>query len=216
MKIDFKILAAVTAILASGTVAFLTSHVQGKEPRFSQLTLEQLDDQQRPLGEKILKISSVGLGGPYNPMLRSPVMAQRMYDLLDYLRWHTSVPVKLNEFAILIQARLWRSQVEWLAHYPLALKAGLSDAVAADLKANRRPAAMQPDEAVVYDFCTELSQKHEVSDETFDRARKLLGDQGVVDLVAVSGTYVAIAMMLSAAEQGVPAGKEPPFKPGEP
>ena len=106
----------------------MTSRVQGKEPRFAQLTLEQLDDQQRPLGEKILKISSVGLGGPYNPMLRSPVMAQRMYDLLDYLRWHTSVPVKLNEFAILIQARLWRSQVEWLAHYPLALKAGLSDA----------------------------------------------------------------------------------------
>ncbi|MFZ0206870.1 MAG: carboxymuconolactone decarboxylase family protein [Roseiarcus sp.] len=212
----FKLLFAVTAILASGTVAFLTSRVHGKEPRFAQLTLEQLDDQQRPLGEKILKISSVGLGGPYNPMLRSPVMAQRMYDLLDYLRWHTSVPVKLNEFAILIQARLWRSQVEWLAHYPLALKAGLSDAVAADLKANRRPATMQPDEAVVYDFCTELSERHEVSDETFDRARKLLGDQGVVDLVAVSGTYVAIAMMLSAAEQGVPPGKEPPFKPGEP
>jgi 4-carboxymuconolactone decarboxylase len=216
MKTHVKVMAAVTAMLASGFVGFLTSHVHGKEPRFAQLTLEQLDDQQRPLGEKILKISSVGLGGPYNPMLRSPVMAQRMYDLLDYLRWHTSVPTKLNEFAILIQARLWRSQVEWLAHYPLALKAGLSDAVAADLKANRRPATMQPDEVVVYDFCTELSQRRDVSDETFDRARKLLGDQGVVDLVAVSGTYVAIAMMLSAAEEGVPPGKEPPFKPGEP
>ena len=216
MKTHVKVMAAVTVMLAGGIVGFLTSQVHGKEPRFAQLTLEQLDDQQRPLGEKILKVSSVGLGGPYNPMLRSPVMAQRMYDLLDYLRWHTSVPTKLNEFAILIQARLWRSQVEWLAHYPLALKAGLSDAVAADLKANRRPATMQPDEAVVYDFCTELSQRREVSDENFDRARKLLGDQGVVDLVAVSGTYVAIAMMLSAAEEGVPPGKEPPFKPGEP
>lgn len=216
MKTPSKTLAA-AAIAVSGIGAFLaTSHVQGKEPRFPQLTLEQLNDQQRPLGEKIMKISSVGLAGPYNPMLRSPVMAQRMYDLLDYLRWHTSVPAKLNEFAILIQARLWRSQVEWFAHYPLALKAGLSQQVAADLKANRRPQAMQPDEAVVYDFCMELSQKREVSDENFDRARKLLGDQGVVDLIAVSGTYVAVAMMLSAAEEGVPPGKEPPFKPGEP
>ena len=101
-----------------------------------------------------------------------------------------------------------------LDHFGLAVT-GI-DAIAADLKANRRPATMQPDEAVVYDFCTELSQQREVSDETFDRARKLLGDQGVVDLVAVSGTYVAIAMMLSAAEEGVPPGKEPPFKPGEP
>lgn len=209
------VLVSVAAVAAIGS-AVMTSHVLGKEPRFPQLTLEQLDDQQRPLGEKILKISSVGLAGPYNPMLRSPVMAQRMYDLLDYLRWHTSVPTKLNEFAILIQARLWRSQVEWFAHYPLALKAGLSEKVTADLKANRRPTTMEPDEAIVYDFCMELSQKHEVSDETFDRAKKLLGEQGVVDLVAVSGTYVAIAMILSAAQEGVPPGKEAPFKPSEP
>jgi 4-carboxymuconolactone decarboxylase len=77
-----------------------SSLAKGREPRFSQLTLEQLNDQQRPLGEKIVKISSVGLGGPYNPMLRGPIYAQRMYDLLDYLRWHTSVPTKLNEMAI--------------------------------------------------------------------------------------------------------------------
>jgi len=218
MTMRLKTAAAVVAAMIAGAAggSLMTSHAIGKEPRFPQLTLDQLDDQQRPLGEKIMKISSVGLGGPYNPMLRSPVMAGRMYDLLDYLRWHSSVPTKLNEFAILIQARLWRSQVEWFAHYPLALKAGLSEQVAADLKANRRPLSMQPDEATVYDVCMELAQKHAVSDATFERARKLLGDQGVVDLVAVSGTYVAVAMILAAAEQSVPPGKEEPFQPGEP
>ena len=217
MNIRGRALALVAAV-AVGAVggALVTSHARGGEPRFPQLTLAQLNDQQRPLGEKIMKISSVGLAGPYNPMLRSPVMAQRMYDLLDYLRWHTSVPTKLNEFAILIQARLWRSQVEWFDHAPLAMKAGLSAQVVADLKASKRPGTMQPDEAVVYDFCMELATKHAVSDETFDRAKALLGDQGVVDLVAVSGTYVAVAMLLSAAEETVPPGKEPPFKPGEP
>ena len=76
-------------------------------------------------------------------MLRSPVYAQRMYDLLDYLRWHTSVPTKLNEMAILIVGRQWRSQVEWYAHAPLAKKAGLSNSIIADLKANKRPAGMK-------------------------------------------------------------------------
>jgi len=149
-----------------------SSPAEGKQPRFPQLTLEQLSDQQRPVGEKIVKISSVGLGGPYNVMLRSPVYAQRMYDLLDYLRWHTSVPTKLNEMAILIVARQWRSQVEWFAHAPLAKKAGLSDSIIADLKSNRRPAGMSPDEEVVYDFVTELTTKHVVSDELFDRASR--------------------------------------------
>lgn len=94
-----------------------------------------------------------------------------MYDLPDYLRWNSSVPTRLNEFAILIQGRLWRSQVEWFAHFPIAVKAGLSEKVALDLKANKRPEGMQPDEAAVYDFCMELSTKHAVSDETFNRLR---------------------------------------------
>src|ERR1700674_5955812 len=164
------------------------------DKRFPQLTREQLTPEQRPLGEEILKISSVGLGGPYNPMLRSPVMAERLFRLLEYLRFKTSVPRRLNEFAILIQARLWTSQVEWYAHHPLALKAGLSESVAAELKEGKRPSAMKPDEAVVYDFCTELSTTHAVSDDTFRRAKEMLGEQQVIDLIAVSGTYVTVAM----------------------
>jgi 4-carboxymuconolactone decarboxylase len=43
----------------------------GKEPRFPQLTMDQLDEKQKPLGEQVMKVSSVGLAGPYNPMMRS-------------------------------------------------------------------------------------------------------------------------------------------------
>jgi 4-carboxymuconolactone decarboxylase len=163
-----------------------------------------------------MKVSSVGLGGPYNPLLRSPVMGQRMFDLLYYLRWNSSVPLRLNEFAILIIGRQWRSQVEWFAHAPLAIKAGLSPEVVADLKAQKRPAAMKPDEAAVYDFVTELSTTHKVSDATFAQTRALLSEQQVVDLTTIAGTYVTVAMLLSMAEEGVPAGKELPFKVGEP
>jgi 4-carboxymuconolactone decarboxylase len=178
--------------------------------------MEGLTEQQRPLGEQIMKVSSVGLGGPYNPLLRSPVLGQRMFDLLYYLRWNTSMPLRLNEFAILIIGRQWRSQVEWAAHAPLAQKAGLSPEVIADLKAKKRPANMQADEAAVYDFVTELTTKHEVSDETFKRARELFSEQQIVDLTAVAGTYINVAMILAMAEESVPAGRELPFKPGEP
>jgi 4-carboxymuconolactone decarboxylase len=219
-----KLASAAVALLSAGLgllLGFLAGGGSppaaiGKQPRFPQLTMAQLTDAQRPLGEAIMKISSIGIGGPYNPMLRSPVFAQRMFDLLDYLRWHSSLPLRLNEFAILITGRLWRSQVEWYAHRPLALKAGLSAEVIADLKANRRPAAMQPDEEAVYDFVMELSTQHAVSDATFARAKSLLGEQQVVDLTAVTGTYVTVAMLLAMAEEGVPPGKEVPFGPDDP
>jgi 4-carboxymuconolactone decarboxylase len=187
-----------------------------KAPRFAPMSFEQLNAYQKPLGEQILRVSSVGLGGPYNPLLRSPVLGQRMFDLLYYLRWNSSVPLRLNEMAILITGRLWRSQVEWFAHAPLAIKAGLSPEIVADLKAQKRPANMKADEAAVYDFVTELATRHQVSDETFARAKQILGEQQVVDLTAVAGTYVTVAMLLSMAEESVPPGKELPFKPGDP
>ena len=188
----------------------------GKTPRFPQLIFDQLSEAQKPLGDQVMKVSSVGIGGPYNLLLRSPVLGQRMFDLFDYLRWNTSVPTDLNEFAILIIARQWRSQMEWFAHVPIATKAGLSGDIIAELKANKRPSKMAEDEALVYDFVTELTTTHKVSDETFARARKLFSDQQIIDLTAVAGNYVMVAMILAMAEQTVPPDKEEPFKVGEP
>ena len=186
-----------------------------KTPRFPQLTMDQLDDAQRPLGEEIMKVSSTGIGGPYNAMLRSPVLGRRLFDLFHYLRWETSVPIRLNEFAILIIGRQWRSQVEWFAHAPIAAKAGLSADIIAELKASKRPSNMAEDEALVYDFVTELTTTKQVSDETFARAKKVFNDQQIVDLTMVAGNYVMVAMLLAMAEQTVPPGKEEPFKAGE-
>ena len=210
-------MSSLVAAAASGWLAatMFAPPATGKEPRFRQLTMDQLDEKQKPLGEQIMKVSSVGLGGPYNPMIRSPVLGQRLFDLFYYLRWQTSVPIKLNEFAILIIGRQWRSQVEWFAHAPLAAKAGLSPDIITELKAGKRPSSMAEDEAVVYDFVTELTTTQKVSDETYARAKKVFNDQQIVDLTAVAGNYVMVAMLLAMAEETVPPGKEPPFKVGE-
>ena len=179
--------------------------------RFPQLTLETVAPESQQVAREILEISSIGLGGPYNVMLRSPIFADRIKHLLDYLRFETSLSKRLNEFAILIQARLWTSQVEWFAHYPIALQAGLPASVADDLKANIRPRHMQPDEEVVYDVCMTLTTQHEISDALFDHAKTILGERQLVDLVAVSGTYVTVAMLLSLGNEPSPADKPLPF-----
>ncbi|PAY05142.1 hypothetical protein CK489_31655 [Bradyrhizobium sp. UFLA03-84] len=210
-------LSSLTLAAAGGWLAatVLSVPATSKEPRFPQLTMDQLNDLQKPLGEQIMKVSSVGIGGPYNPIIRSPVLGQRLYDLFYYLRWQTSVPTRLNEFAILIIGRQWRSQVEWFAHAPLAAKAGLSADVIAELKAGNRPSKMADDEAVVYDFVTELTTTKKISDATYARAKKIFNDQQIVDLTALAGNYVMVAMILAMAEETVPPGKEEPFKVGE-
>lgn len=103
--------------------------------------------------------------------------------------------------------------MEWSAHYPIALKAGLPQAVADDLKVGKRPASMQPDEAAVYDLCMDLAKDHVVSDATFKKARALFSDQQIVDLITVDGVYTTLAMLSNTAEDITPGGKIPPLQP---
>ena len=79
-------LSSLALAAAGGWFAAITiaPSATGKEPRMTQLTMDQLDEKQKPLGEQIMKVSSVGLGGPYNPLLRSPVLGQRLFDLFAF------------------------------------------------------------------------------------------------------------------------------------
>ena len=86
------------AALCLGAIV-CSGNAEAQEKRFAQLTLENVNEQQRPIAEQILKVSSIGLTGPYNPLLRSPVLATRWRGMFDYLRFNSSVPTRLNEFA---------------------------------------------------------------------------------------------------------------------
>ena len=184
--------------------------------RLSQISYESLPANVKPLADDILKVSSAALGGPYNALLRSPDMARRCFDFLDYLRFRTSVNKRLNEFAILIQARISNAQYEWWAHETIARKAGLSDAVMNDLRECKRPTSMQDDERLVYDYCIQLSLNHRVPDALWQEAVSKMGEQAVIDLTVLSGTYVMVSMLLNATQVGIPGGGELPLKVLEP
>ena len=212
-SISQVLLTTALVLIVSTATSLAIAQTPDKPVRFPQLTTEQLNPKQAALAQEIVKVSSSGIGGPYNVMLRSPEMANRMFFLMDYLRFNTSVPKRLNEFAILIQARLTTSQHEWWAHQPMATKAGLSEAVAADLKEGKRPSKMAADEEAVYQFCVEMSLDHKVSDASFNKLKTVMNEQQIVDLMMVSGTYVTLSMLLNTAEVDVPKNTPLPLKP---
>lgn len=181
--------------------------------RFPELTTENMTPEQKKVAEAIMSGPRKNLSGPFNAWLRSPELGDRLQKVGEYIRFHSSLPPRLNEFAILIVAREWTAQYEWFAHYPLAMKAGLNPKIAADLAAGRKPRGMQDDEKIVYDFCTELRHKRKVSDATFAAALGKFGERGVVDLIGVSGYYDIVSMTLNVAQVGLPAGENPPLKP---
>ena len=180
-------------------------------PRYPELRPEQMTEAQKRVYQSIAAGPRGGVRGPFNALLRSPDLADRVQKVGEYLRFGTSLPARLNELAILINARFWGSKYEWYAHRPLAEKGGLSPAIADDLARNRRPENMQADETIVYEFCTALHTTHAVDDALFERAVAALGERGVMDLIGVSGYYTLVSMILNVAEIPLPAGASSPW-----
>lgn len=183
------------------------------QARFPQRKLEETSGAERALAERFLKETRTGLGGPWNVMLRSPEMSESLLNIYNYFRWKSKLPKNLMELAILTAAREWSVQFEWYAHYPIALKEGVSAAVLADLRLGKRPAGMKAEEALVYDFTTEICRKHFVSEKTFAATKAALGEQNVVDLTSLVGTYLSIGALLNVSETPGAAKEGPDWLP---
>jgi 4-carboxymuconolactone decarboxylase len=179
--------------------------------RFPLIPADKLSPAQRKVHDAIAGGPRGGVRGPFAVLLRSPEVADRVQKLGEHLRYNSSLPARLNEFAIIINARFWGSKYEWFAHRPMAEKGGLKASIADDLASGRRPAGMQEDETLVYDFCTTLHRDHFVDDALFNRAKAQLGEQGIVDLIAVSGYYTLVSMVLNVAEIPLPEGTPSPW-----
>jgi 4-carboxymuconolactone decarboxylase len=109
-------------------------------------------------------------------------------------------------------AHFWQAQYEWAAHEPIAAKQGVKPETIKDLRAGREPRKAPKDERAIYDFARELFKTKRVSDGNYARVQKLLGNEGIVELVGLLGYYSTVAMTLDVFRMPVPEGQEPPFK----
>ena len=152
-------------------------------------------------------------GGPFNAYARSPGLGLLLLQVSDYVRFNSSLPPRLSEFAIMIAARQWSQPYEWRAHYPLAIKGGLDRQILVDLGAGSRPQGMKEDETALYDFCTELYRDKNVSDAAFKAALAKFGERGVMDLIGIIGYYDITSMALIVQRATGKAGDEAPLLP---
>ena len=181
--------------------------------RFPLLTEDAMTPRQREAYQGIVTGPRKGAVGPFNALLRSPDVADRVQRVGEYVRFQSSIPPALNEMAILITGRFWSAQFEFWAHRRLAKTAGLADAIIDAIAEGRRPASMSDDERIVYDFCTELYRDKAVSDASFAAVVKRFGEQGVIDLIAANGYYSIVSMVLNVDRYPLPEGEQPPLKP---
>lgn len=209
-------------VISTG-IALLSGLVSGQAPaspdlhlrgdRFKPLTYDRLTPEQKTMAGHLLSGERGRLNGPFNVTLRSPEMGDLAQKLGAQLRFHSSLPKRLNELAILITARFWSAQYEWSAHRRLALAAGLDPAIVEAIASGRRPSFHEPDEEIVYNFSNELLTTKQVSDAAFKAAVDKFGEHGVVDLTGLMGYYCFVSMMLNIDRYPLPDGEKPELKP---
>lgn len=177
--------------------------------RFKDLQFGEMNEEQQAVHQHARDSPRGRLGPPTNLLLRFPQLAIRSQQVGDYLRFGSSLPPRISEFAIIITGRYWSAPYEWNAHCQQAIKSGLGVDTATALSQGRRPTAMQEDEAAAYRFCTELHRRKEVSDATFAEALKHFGETGVIDLAGIAGYYTVISMCLRLNPRELPPGIPP-------
>ena len=190
-----------TAVAAGQAPAALPKDIHPETGnRFPALKREALND----AGKKLYDArGAVDAYGPGPIRLYSPPVAQPMTDVNDYLRRKAGLEPRLVELAILVTAREMDCAYVWTAHEPAAQKAGLQQSIIDAVKYRRPLTSVGEKEAVIVQLGRDSIGKHKVSADTFARAVKLFGNEGVVNIVSLIGDYAATTILANVADQHV-------------
>lgn len=175
--------------------------------RFQPLTWQAMTAEQQAMTRAVLDGKRGSMQGPYNVLLRSPEVGQLAQQFGAQTRFNSSLPLALNELAILLVARDWTAQFVWWAHRRIAEEAGLSTAlIQAIATGQSAPEDLLPEVRVVHRFCSELLRHKQVSDAVYAEAVSHFGERGVVDLMATMSYYTLVCMSLNVDGYPLPEG----------
>lgn len=180
--------------------------------RLAPIEPENMTAAQKKAAENIASGPRGSVRGPFAALLHNPGVADAVQKMGASLRFDGTLPDNLREIAILVTGRFWTAQYEWWAHARIALEVGVEESIVNAMAQRRRPSFTKSDEAAVYEFCTELHEKQNVSDENYAWVVEQLGEAGAAELIALCGYYTIISMTLNVAGTELPDGVEPPLR----
>jgi 4-carboxymuconolactone decarboxylase len=177
---------------------------------------EDLEAPGRALWDEIVSTRGPGvvdeagvIGGPFNVWVQAPGVGTLVAALGAAVRYGSTLEPRLLELAIITVAAHWQAEYEWWAHARLARAAGVAEAVVEAVGRGDPPAFEFDDERTVHHFAAELVDTGRVGPGAYDQALGLLGEAGVIELVALCGYYTLVSFALNSFDVALPRGVEP-------
>jgi 4-carboxymuconolactone decarboxylase len=164
--------------------------------RLATLSYDQLSPEQKVAWDEVVAGPRKKMHGPFFIWLHNPELLSRGQKLGLYARFQSSLPQRLSELCILIIAAHWKAAGEWVDHAPIARDLGVDTDALEALRQGLPAEFKKADEAATYELAQELLNTRNVSDATYARVKAVLGERGILDVVAVLGYYSLIAMSM--------------------
>jgi 4-carboxymuconolactone decarboxylase len=208
--------AAALLLLASGA---LVAAVQtpAKQPadldpdshaRVPYLQRKDMDARGQKIYDTLPGRSAEGvLRGPLAFAAYNPAVAQALFDLHNAAVQEGPLDPHARELAILVACRETNYSLEWNAHEPSAVKAGVDPRVIDVVRHGRALTGVDEKDALVIRFGRQMLRDRNMDSATFAKAVELFGRRGALDMVAVMSTYVVSGFYAIAVDQHMPAGR---------
>jgi 4-carboxymuconolactone decarboxylase len=196
--------------------------MSAEEPRLVPLTPDELSDEARVFydavlaspraqgpARKIIQREDGSLSGPFDAWLRSPELGIHFERAGMALRTHTVLSDKAREVAVLVVSRAWGADFEWWVHGIVARRHGVSEEVIDAVGHGRRPEFEDADCEASYEVAIGLVHHRQIDRETLERARRALGERGLVEAVTLVGFYLMVSSVLVSFEPPPPSDDLP-------
>src|SRR6185295_12642464 len=204
----FLMLASGAVLAQSQSAAKLPSDLDpDSRARLPYLQRKDMDEKNQKIFDTLPGRSKEGvLGGPLAFAAYNPGVAQALFDLHNAAVAGTLDP-HVRELAILVACRETNYSLEWNAHAPSALKAGVDQKTIDAVRNNGAVTGLDEKDAAVIRFGRQMLHDNKMDSATFAKAAQLFGRKGAMDLVAVMSTYAVSGFYATTVDEHMPAGR---------
>jgi 4-carboxymuconolactone decarboxylase len=174
--------------------------------RFTQTPPGQMPQPMRAAYDATIKLRGM-VPGPHKIWLANPDLLTTIAPTGAYFQTGSTLSKAEIEIATCVICGKWGAAYSCFEHEKIAAILGKLDPAAAQALIAGLPASFDdPRQQVVYELSATLAAARVVPQGLFRRARRLLGDDGIVDVTVLMGWFTAVSLTLMAYD--VPANAD--------
>ena len=155
-----------------------------------------LDNLSPRLAEELRKRTGPDRGNVWKMLMWSPGMAEAMIDFNDAVRYKISLPDTLRELIILRVGHLCDAPYEIHHHERISREIGMSDELIAAPRIGASASGLDATQRLALSITDDLVNDRRVSDANLPQAIKMFGENGLQEILMLTGCYVIACMLL--------------------